>query len=293
MRRHVLILIAVLALGLAACGGADEPAETEAAGTEEAAAGASEAPAAEVTTLEEGILTVASDIPFPPFEFEEAGELTGFDVELVEEIGSRLGLEATWVDTSFDTIFTQLAAGQFDMVASATTITEERQQTVNFTDPYYRAQQALTINSEQSPDIASVDDLGEGDSVAVQTGTTGESWANDNLGPAGVQVRTFPEAGDTFTAAEAGQVTGVIFDEPTAVDTAADRPALEVIDTIDTNEEYGFPVNPDNEGLLTAANEALSEMIADGTYQEIYTKYFPDAPAGSVAEGADDAATEG
>jgi polar amino acid transport system substrate-binding protein len=248
-----------------------------------------------LSTLEEGTLTVGSDIPFPPFEFEEGGELAGFDVDLVEEIGSRLGVEVKWVDTSFDTIFTQLAAGQFDMVASATTITEERAATVSFTEPYYRAQQALTVNSAQSPDIASVDDLGQGDSVAVQTGTTGESWANENLGPQGVQVRTFPEAGDTFTAVEAGQVTGVIFDEPAAVDAAAGREALAVVDTIDTGEEFGFPVNPGNGPLLDAANQTLSEMFADGTYEQIYAQYFPDATAGSVIGGGETeaAATEG
>lgn len=295
MRRHLMIVIALLALMGGACGGgdadtagdaADAGAASEAAGEGSEAAGTAGAAAPEFSTLEDGTLTVASDVPFPPFEFEEDGELTGFDVDLVEEMASRLGVDVSWVDTSFDTIFTQLAAGQFDMVASATTITEERAQTVDFTDPYYRAQQALTINPEQAPDITSVDDLGDGDSVAVQTGTTGESWANENLAPAGVQVRTFPEAGDTFTAAEAGQVTGVVFDEPAAVEAAADRDVLEVVDTIDTNEEFGFPVNPENDALLDAANQTLDEMIADGTYAEIYAEYFPDAPAGSVAEGA-------
>ena len=298
MRRHLLTLLAVLALA-AACGG-QEAAEPEAtppegeATTEETEepADMTEEPTAEFSTIEEGTLTVGSDIPFAPFEFEEGGEVTGFDVDLVEEIAGRLGLEVSWVDTSFDTIFTQLAAGQFDMVASATTITEERLQTVNFTDPYYRAQQALTVNTEQAPDVASVDDLGEGDSVAVQTGTTGEIWANENLAPAGVQVRTFPDAPDTFIAAEAGQVTGVIFDEPAAVDAAADRDVLEVVDTIDTDEEYGFPVSKDNEALLDAANQTLSEIIADGTYAEIYERYFPEAPAGSVADGGEADATE-
>lgn len=287
MRRHLLVIIAALMLTVAGCGGeaaeTATPAETEASGS--GAAAGSEAAVPEFSTLEEGTLTVGSDIPFPPFEFEEGGELTGFDIDLVEEIGSRLGVEVRWVDTSFDTIFTQLAAGQFDMVASATTITEQRAATVNFTEPYYRAQQALTVNSEQSPDISSVDDLEQGDSVAVQTGTTGESWANENLGPRGVQVRTFPEAGDTFTAVEAGQVTGVIFDEPAAVEAAAGRDVLAVVDTLDTGEEFGFPVNPGNEALLAAANQTLSEMFADGTYEQIYDGYFPDAPAGSVVGG--------
>ena len=268
------VLAASLALLAAACA---QPADV--AGEPTTAA------MAEVSTITEGVLTIGSDIPFPPFEFEEGGQLTGYDVELAEEIAARLGLEPEWVDTAFDTIFTQLAAGQFDMVASATTITEERQQTVDFSIPYYRAQQALTVNSEETPDIQAVEDLGEGDSVAVQTGTTGEIWAQENLAPNGVEVRSFPEAADTFTALEAGQVTGVIFDEPAAVDATTERPSLAVVATIDTDEEYGFPVNPENDELLEAVNQALQAVIDDGTYDEIYQKYFPEAPAGSVAEG--------
>ncbi|MGH8937127.1 MAG: basic amino acid ABC transporter substrate-binding protein [Acidimicrobiia bacterium] len=270
----LIVLAASLALLASACA---QPADE--------AGPATTAAMAEVSTITEGVLTIGSDIPFPPFEFEEGGQLTGYDVELAEEIAARLGLEPSWVDTAFDTIFTQLAAGQFDMVASATTITEERQQTVDFSIPYYRAQQALTVNSEETPDIQAVEDLGEGHSVAVQTGTTGEIWAQENLAPNGVEVRSFPEAADTFTALEAGQVTAVIFDEPAAVDAAAERPSLAVVDTIDIDEEYGFPVNPENDELLDAVNQALQAMIDDGTYQEIYTKYFPEAPAGSVAEG--------
>jgi polar amino acid transport system substrate-binding protein len=287
MRRQVLTVVVALIVTLTACGGEATETATSSETNGSTTAAGSEAPEVQLSTLEEGTLTVGSDIPFPPFEFEEDGELTGFDVDLMEEIGSRLDVEVTWVDTSFDTIFTQLAAGQFDMVASATTITEERAATVNFTEPYYRAQQALTVNSEQSPDITSVDALGDGDSVAVQTGTTGESWANENLGPQGVQVRTFPEAGDTFTAVEAGQVTGVIFDEPAAVDAAADRDVLAVVDTVDTDEEFGFPVDPANEPLLDAANQALADMLADGTYEQIYEQYFPDAPSGSVLDSGE------
>jgi polar amino acid transport system substrate-binding protein len=169
-------------------------------------------------------------------------------------------------------------------VASATTITPEREEQVNFTDPYYRAQQSLTVNTEQTPDIQSVDDLGEGHTVAVQTGTTGEQWARDNLAPNGVEVRSFPEAPDTYTALEGGNVTGVIFDEPASIEEASKRPSLEVVEAIDTDEDYGFGVDPQNQELLDAINGVLQEMIDDGTYQQIYDKYFPDAPAGSVAE---------
>lgn len=281
MSKRTLILGLVVALVLAlaglACGGDDDDAAPADTATETGDAG----PA--FSTLEDGVLTVGSDIPFPPFEFRDGDELTGFDVELVEEIASRLGLTTNWRDTAFDTIFTQLAAGRYDVVASATTITPEREEQVNFTIPYYKAQQSLTVNTEKTPDIKSVDDLGEGHTVAVQTGTTGEAWARDNLEPKGVEVRSFPEAPDTYTALEAGNVTGVIFDEPASVDESTRRPALEVVEAIDTDEEYGFGVDPQNEALLDAINEALQAMIDDGTYQQIYDKYFPDAPAGSVA----------
>jgi polar amino acid transport system substrate-binding protein len=265
MTRWLVTMAAAFALVLAAGCGDDD-------GGDGAATGGG------FTTIEEGVLTVGSDIPFPPFEFRESGELTGFDVELIEELGGRLDLRVRWVDTSFDTIFTQVAAGRYDVAASATTITEERRQTVDFTDPYYSAQQALTDNPEQTPGLESVDDLSAGDTVAVQRGTTGETWARENL-PEGVKVRGFPEAPDTYTALEAGNVTAVIFDEPSAVTEAEQREALEVAQTIDTGERYGFAVDPQNPELLSALNDALAEIKEDGTYQRLYDR-FEQLPAG-------------
>lgn len=278
------LVVIVLAVG---CGGDDEDDGADGAEATDTGAGPGETGGLpEFSTVEDGVLTVGSDVPFPPFEFREGDELTGFDVDLMEEIASRLGLEEVrWVDTSFDTIFTQLAGGRFDAVASATTITDERSQIVNFSEPYYLAQQALTVNAGETPDIAGVDDLSSGDVVAVQQGTTGEIWARENL-PEGVEIRSFPEAPDTYTALEAGNVTAVLFDEPTAISEAASRTGLEVVETIDTAERYGFPVNPENEELLDAVNAVLAEIIEDGTYAEIYAAYPDLPPGGNVAEGS-------
>lgn len=262
---------ALMAIG---CGGDDE---------EDAPAGGGDGGAAAVQTVEDGVLTVGSDIPFPPFEFREGGELTGFDVELVEEMAQRLELRVRWVDTAFDTIFTQLAAGRYDVVASATTITEERRRTVDFTEPYYAAQQTLVVNAEQSPDLRSTDDLSAGDTVAVQRGTTGETWAQENL-PEGVNVRSFPEAPDTYTALEAANVTAVIFDEPSAVTEAEQREALEVAQTIDTGERYGFAVDPQNDALLSALNDTLAEIKEDGTYQRLYDRFEQLPQGGNILE---------
>ena len=225
----------------------------------------------QVTTLEEGILTIGTDLPYPPFEYREGGELTGFDVEIMEEIANRLGLEPEWVDSPFDTIFTDLANGQFDVVIAGSTITPEREQEVDFSNPYFRSLQALVVMDDSG--IGSFEDLGDGDSVSVQSGTTGEIWAEENLEPNGVEIRAFPEYPPVYNALEAGQVDGVVYDESSAIPETFNRPGTEVVDTVDTNEFYGIAVDPNNDDLLDAVNQSLQEMIDDGTYDEIYGHY--------------------
>ena len=275
----LMCLLAVLATLMGACADPDQEADDEPAAT------ASDSPAegAAFETREEGVLTVGSDIPYPPFEFRKGGKLVGLDIDLIEEIASRLELETDITDTSFDTIFTQLAGGRFDVVIAASTVTPEREKEVNFSDPYYNNQQSLTINTEEGEPIASIDELASGATVAVQNGTTGKAYAEENV-PEGVQIRSFPEGPDTFTALEAGQVDAVIHDEPTALAEIAERPGLEIVAKIDTGEVYGIAVDPANEALLEAINQALAEIIEDGTYEEIYSRYPDLPPGGSVVE---------
>jgi ABC-type amino acid transport substrate-binding protein len=278
----LLTLVAAMMLLVGACGDPDEPTTPAGGGDESPTA---EETGAEFTTLEEGVLTVGSDIPYPPFEFREGGQLTGFDIDLIREIATRLDLEVTdddVIDTSFDTIFTQLAGGRFDVVVAASTITPEREKEVNFSDPYYNSQQSLTVNTEESGDIQSLEDLQEGDIVGVQSGTTGKAYVQQNV-PEGVEIRSFPEGPDAYTALEAGQVDAAVNDEPTAIAEIADRPGLEIVTTIDTGEAYGIAVDPSNEPLLDAINQALADMIEDGTYEEIYNKYPDLPPGGNVA----------
>lgn len=272
-------LMAVSVLVLAACG--DDPDETTEPGTETTTEAGEEAPSFE--TKEEGRLTVGSDIPYPPFEMRRGGELVGLDMDLIKEIGTRLGLEVSdddIIDTGFDTIFTQLAGGRFDVVIAASTITPEREEEVNFSDPYYNSQQSLTVASDSG--ISGVDSLEDGMTVGVQNGTTGKKWAEENL-PDGVEIRAFPEGPDAYTALEGGQLDGVINDEPTAIAEIADREGLEIAEVIDTGEAYGIAVDPNNEPLLEAINAALAEIIEDGTYQEIFDRYPDLPPGGSVA----------
>jgi polar amino acid transport system substrate-binding protein len=271
MRRTRLALTLVAAISLlAAC--AEQP--RGGGGGETPTAGPTETTPS-FTTLEEGVLAVGSCLDYPPFESVKGGDEVGFDVDLSEEIASRLGLEVEWVRADFDTIFTAVAGGQFDMVAAASTITEERQQTVDFSDPYYNSRQALVVGADS--DIAAEADIGEGHIVGVQRGTTGRDYAEENLAPQGAQIKTFTNAPDAFRDLEAGNIDAIVNDEPASAEIIEKQfpDQLLISAAIDTNEKYGFAFSKDNPELTEAVNGALAEIIADGTYEEIFGTYFP------------------
>jgi polar amino acid transport system substrate-binding protein len=263
-----MALLAVALFVFAACG------EDEGEGDGQTGGGTQEP---QFETLEEGVLQVGSCLDYKPFEFIQGGQETGFDVELTEAIAQELGLEVQWVRADFDTIFSAVAAQKFDMVAAASTITPEREQTVDFSDPYYNSRQSLSVNTNERPDIKSTDDIGEGDTVGVQKGTTGAAWAEDNLKPKGAEIKTFTSTPDDFTDLEAGNVDAIINDEPSSVEEVKTRPGLEVVESIDTDENYGFAFSKENPDLTRAVNDALQAVIDAGTYEEIFTKYFPGA----------------
>ena len=307
--RWMLVVLTALALSAAACGGGTaeegaeltdgvEPTSTEAAagpteaGTEPTAAEptAAEPTAAEPTDgaaaagdfelQQEGTIVVGSDIAFAPFEFVEDGENRGFDIDLMNEIASRLGLEAEFVNTGFDTLFTQVAAGQFDAGMSAITITEEREQTVDFSDPYFAANQAIAAPVEA--DISGPEDLA-GLTVGVQAATTGFEYAQNNFTDA--TITEFPTSEAAFTALRAGQLDAVFIDLPVAAENTADSEDLEVKAEVDTNELYGIAFPPESDNLTQAVNDALQEIISDGTYAEIYSQWFEgDVPGQFQAE---------
>lgn len=265
----LLALALVFALGaLTGCGGAEEaeePMETE-------------EPAAQFDTISEGKIIVGSDTAYPPFENVEGGETVGFDVDLMKEIGNRLGYEVEFKSYKFDGLIAGVQAGtEFDMVASAMTITEERAQQVDFSDPYINSNQSLAVANDSS--VASSDDLKSGDRVGVQSGTTGEKWARDNLEGNGITVAVYDDILAAFGALSAGDVSGVINDLPISQDIVKD-PArnAKVIQEIQTDEQYGFAFNQDDDALREAINGALAEIKEDGTYEEIYTTWFGAPP---------------
>ncbi len=262
----ILALALLVATAIAGCGE-----ESEDTGDGAAAGGQ------DLGLIEDGTLTVGTDTPFPPFEIGQPPDITGYDIEVMNAVAEKLGLEPVYEDTSFDTIFRDTANGQFDIAAAASTITPAREKTVTFSDPYYEAQQALVV--PEGSDIASVDDL-SGLIVGAQDATTGETYANEET-DAG-EVRGFPEGPDAIAALTTGQVEAVIIDQPVAQDAVDKQGGVEIAEEIPTNELYGFPMAPDNKALIEAVNGALSDIKDEGTLDELYDKYFSTAPPESV-----------
>ena len=265
-------IVTALALAGVACGKSSPPASS-----------GSTSPSATVPpTIKQGFLSVGSCIDYPPFESVKNGEPVGFDVDMTDAIAAKIGFDKAhikWVKANFNTIFTAVANGQFDMVAAAVTATgtlgAKRAQTVAFSNYYYDSRQSLSVNTAQTPNITSTDQLMAGDTVGAQKGSTGLQWAIDNLQSKGVTIKTYTSSTDSFRDLSAGNITGVINDEPSSDAEVASRPDLKVVQTIDTNEHYGIAVAKDHPDITAAINQALKDIIADGTYQTIFQKYFP------------------
>jgi polar amino acid transport system substrate-binding protein len=252
-----------LSLSMAACGSdeGDSDTGTATSGGDEAA----------FETLEEGTLKVCSDIPYAPFDVMDGEVYTGFDGDLVTEIAKGLDLELVVQDSGFDGLQSGLSlnSDQCDMVSSAMTITEEREANLDFTDGYYDSEQSLMVPVDS--DIASIDDLA-GAKVGVQQGTTGKTYTEENA-PEGTEIISFPSDAEMFSAIQAGQVDALLQDLPVNVEHAKDG-EYEIVDQFSTGEEYGFAVKEGNTALRDAISEQLGELRDNGTYDELYNKYF-------------------
>lgn len=222
-------------------------------------------------------LTVGSDIPYPPFEQGKPGSYTGFDVELMEAIGEKLGREVEFQDTSFETIFRDVAQGKFDAVISAATITEEREQAVDFSNPYYLSEQAVLV--DEGSEIESLEDL-QGKTVGVQQGTTGQELAKEKSGAN--EIRPYPEGPDAVNALKAGTVEAVVIDAPVAQNAVEKSGGVEIAENVPTEENYGIAVAQGETELLEEINDALTEIEEDGTYTKIFKKWFHAEPPKAI-----------
>lgn len=225
---------------------------------------------------QEEAITVASNIAYPPFEFNEGGEPTGFDIDLMNAVAEEAGYEVEFQNVRFDGIVQGLASGQYEVAISAMTITEEREQQVDFSEPYFNADQSLMVQADS--DIESTDDLGEA-TIGVESGTTGslEATELEEAGDAG-EIRTFNTITDAFNALENGQVDAVINDIPVSAERQSESDGnLEIVQNIPTGEQYGIAFPQDSE-LIQPMNEALATVKENGTYAEIYQEWFDQEP---------------
>lgn len=266
-RRLTLTALTVsTAVVLAACGGGGSGDAT----TDGAAAGD------DLGLVETGVLTACSEVPYPPFEVEDAGApsgYSGFDIDLLQAVADNLGLELAVKDVSFDALQsgTALAAGQCDIGASAITITEERKANIDFSDGYYDSLQSLLVRADSG--ITSIDDLA-GTTIAVQQATTGQAYAEANT-PDGTTLVEYPGDGEMWPAMQAGQVDAILQDLPVNVEHVKADDAYVIVEEYPTDEQYGYALAKDERPeLLAAVNDQLAALREDGTYQEIYDSYF-------------------
>jgi ABC-type transport system substrate-binding protein/ABC-type amino acid transport substrate-binding protein len=268
-----LIVAIFVAVSLVACAKAQPtqppptatPAAAEPTATPEPTATA--APAAAV------VYKIGTNAEYPPFEsVDAAGNIIGFDPDLMVAIADRAGFEFEFVNTRWDGIFVALQSGEFDAVISAATITEERAEIVNFSDPYFNAGQMIAVRVADKDRITTVADL-DGIKVGVQLGTTGDMWVSENTK---AEVVRYDEITLAFQALANGDVDAVFNDGPTSAEIIQANPELGAVMVGEpiTDELYGIAVNKGKPELLDLINKGLAAVKADGTYDEIYDKWF-------------------
>lgn len=220
--------------------------------------------------------TVATDSSFVPFEFEEDGEHVGFDMDIVNGIAEEVGFDVELEVTNFDGIIPGLQTGTFDIAIAGITITEERQETVDFTDPYYKSGTRIAV-PEDNTDIEGMEDL-EGKTVASRLGSAPLDYLAENVPTA--ETMPFEQLDQMYLAVEGDTADALLYDAPNVeyyIKTTEDS-NLKVVGDLYEAQEYGIAVSKDNEALVSAMNDALATMIEDGRYAEIYESWFGEEP---------------
>ena len=212
---------------------------------------------------------MATNAYFPPYEYYQGEKIVGIDAEIAQAIADKLGLELKIEDMEFDSIITAVQTGKADMGLAGMTVTDERKQSVNFSDTYATGIQVVIVTEDS--DIASVDDL-EGKKIGVQLSTTGDIYASDDYGEDFVE--QYNKGADAVMALKQGKVDAVIIDNEPAKSFVAANEGLKILDTEYVTEDYAACINKENAELLDAVNGALAELKKDGTLQSILDKYI-------------------
>jgi polar amino acid transport system substrate-binding protein len=268
-RRTAFLFAAALAL--AACGKKEEAPKPAAAPPAPAAAPAPK------------VYVVGTDAAYAPFESQnEKGEIVGFTVDVMKAAAAKAGIEIKFVNTPWEGIFNALSQGDRDIIASSVTITDERKQTMDFTNPYFDAVQLIAV--KEGSKIATFADLKKA-KVGVQTGTTGDEAVTKLLGKTSTNIKRFEGTPLALKELESGGVDAVVADNGVVIHYVANNPGGKfktVADKEFVPEQYGFAVKKGNAELLAKLNQGIAAIKADGSYNQIYTKTFGAAPAAAA-----------
>jgi ABC-type amino acid transport substrate-binding protein len=258
----LLALLTAGALVLGACGGDDDKSDTS----------DSSGGAADVNLVSSGKLTVCSDTPYEPFEFEKNGKDVGYDMDILRAIATDNKLDLEVKDLPFDGILGSLAAGDCDVVGSAVTINDERAKQVDFSKPYFDADQSLLVKAADKDKYAKLEDLA-GKTIGVQSSTTGKTYAEAHT-PEGATIKSFDDATGLFGAIASDQIAAILQDLPVNAYRATQDDSLVVTQTFPTGEQYGFAVRKGNSDVLALIDDGLASLKDSGKFDEIYATYF-------------------
>lgn len=247
------LMALVMALSLSACGGGSGD-----------------------LTVEKGKLHMSTNAEFPPYEMVKGdGGFEGIDVEVAGLIAEKLGLELVVDDMGFDAALTAVQTGQSDIAMAGITVTEDRQQVMDFSDSYATGIQVVIVK-EDSP-IATLDDLSNAQMIGCQKATTGYIYCSDtpeNGGYGEDHVTAYETGALAVMALVNGQVDAVVIDNEPAKSFVASNDGLKILDTEFAVEDYAIGLAKGNTALLEAVNAAMAELKADGTFQGIVDKYI-------------------
>lgn len=217
-------------------------------------------------------LYVGTNAEFYPFEYLEDGKIVGFDAELIEAIGKKLNKEIVWKNMAFDGLLPALQSKKIDVIIAGMTATPERKKFVNFSDPYFVSNQMIIVNTndEKSKDITSYETL-PNHSVGVVLGYTGDVAVSKLEN---VDVQRFNGASEAIMSLKAKKVQAVVIDSEPAKNYVKNNKGLKLISTDIAKEEYSIAVSKENKKLAEDINSAYKELVNDGTFEKLITKYF-------------------
>ncbi|MEY2891514.1 MAG: hypothetical protein RJA98_1422 [Pseudomonadota bacterium] len=284
--RRFLQTASMLAAGLvlAACGKSEAPAAATVASAPEAASAPAPAPK---------VYTVGTDAAYAPFEFQnEKGEIVGLSVDLLTAVAEKGGFQVKFVNTPWEGIFNALGQGDRDLLISSITITDERKQTMDFSDSYFDAFQLIAVKDNSK--VAKFDDLKKL-KVGVQTGTTGDEVVTKLQGKNSTTIKRFESTPLALKELEAGGVDAVVADNGVVIHYVANNTGAKFKTVSDNTsfapEQYGIAVKKGNAELLAMINKGLAAIKADGSYNAIYKKTFGTEPVAAAAAAPASAAS--